>query len=205
MPEHSVTLEAFGDAAWRVRLPEGVDARALLDALRALPGVVDAVVAERHAVVSFDPCAPPAGVESAVERASSQPGAAMAAREHVVGLRYDGEDLGEVARLTGLTPEQVAELHAGGTYVVACIGFLPGFAYLRGLDPRLVVARRATPRPRIGALSVGIAGPYTGIYPFASPGGWSLIGTAVGFTPFDARTGAALALGDHVRFRRASP
>jgi len=77
---------------------------------------------------------------------------------------------------------------------------LPGFAYLRALDPRLVLPRRATPRPRVPALSVAIAGPYTGLYPFASPGGWHLLGTAVGFAPFDAHTGAAMSLGDRVRF-----
>jgi UPF0271 protein len=82
------------------------------------------------------------------------------------------------------------------------IGFLPGFAYLRGLDPRIVVPRRPSPRARIAPLSTGVAGPYTGVYPFASPGGWNIVGVAVGFTPFDARSGAKLALGDRVLFVR---
>jgi UPF0271 protein len=205
MAEGHLALEPFGDAAWRARLPEGVSSRALLEALRVLPGVLDVVVSERHALVCFDPTAPPEGVEEAIERASSQPDAAPPPREHVISVRYDGADLDEVAGLAHLKPEDVVALHTGATYVVAAIGFLPGFAYLRGLDPRLVVPRRETPRPRIAALSVGIAGPYSGVYPFASPGGWNLVGTAVGFVPFDARTGASLALGDRVRFRRIAP
>jgi KipI family sensor histidine kinase inhibitor len=77
---------------------------------------------------------------------------------------------------------------------------MPGFAYLRGLDPRLVIPRRATPRPRVPAGAVAIGGPYTGVYPLASPGGWHLLGTAIGAALFDVRSGATLALGDRVTF-----
>ena len=104
-----------------------------------------------------------------------------------------------------MTRAEIVRAHAEATYEVAVVGFLPGFAYLRGLDPRLVVPRRATPRPRVPALSVAIAGPYTGIYPFASPGGWSLLGTVVGFVPFDGASGARLRLGDGVRFEPEEP
>jgi UPF0271 protein len=120
-------------------------------------------------------------------------------------VRYDGADLAEVARAAGVSPDEAAALHAGRVYEVAFVGFQPGFAYLRGLDPRLVVARRASPRPRVPALSVAVAGPYTGVYPFASPGGWSLLGTALDFAPFDAERGALLAVGDRVRFEREPP
>jgi UPF0271 protein len=207
-------LEPFGDAAWRIRLPGGANGRAVLDALRALPGVHDAVVAEEQALVVFDPTAPPSGVGEAVERAlgaasrsasSPREQANDSSRVHVVRARYDGPDLDEMAARTGLTAREVVALHVGATYVVAAIGFLPGFAYLRGLDARLVAPRRPTPRPRVPALAIGVAGPYTGVYPFASPGGWNLIGTAVGFTPFDERAGAALGLGDVVRFEVATP
>jgi UPF0271 protein len=115
-------------------------------------------------------------------------------------VRYDGPDLDGVARAAGMTRADVVRAHASRLYDVALMGFLPGFAYLRGLDPRLSMPRRGTPRARVAALSVGIAGPYTGIYPFASPGGWNLLGTVVGFEPFDAATGARLQLGDRVRF-----
>lgn len=201
-------VQPFGDAAWRARLPEGADPGAVLQALRAVAGVVDVVVCERHALATFDPTTAPAGLAAAIERAVADavdrpPGpdrAPRASREHVVRVRYGPPDLDEVARRTGMMPADVVALHAAGTYVVAVVGFLPGFAYLRGLDPRLTLPRRDSPHGRIAPLSVGIAGPYTGVYPFASPGGWNIIGTAVGFTPFDPRSGAALSLGDRVRF-----
>lgn len=195
-------LEAFGDCAWRVRLPAGANGRAVLDAMRALPRVIDAIVCERHVVVTFDPKAAPDGVETAIEHSLSLslPVSTQTTRHHVVEVRYHGEDLEKVARAVGIPPEEVVARHSSRTYVVASLGFLPGFAYLRELDPVLVVPRRPTPRPRIAALSVGIAGPYTGIYPFSSPGGWNIIGTAVAFTPFDAYTGATLSLGDVVHF-----
>jgi UPF0271 protein len=203
-------LEPFGDTAWRARLPEGSDGasrRALLEELRALPDVVDVVVSERHALVVVAPGAPLEGVREVVAgvfaRAPvSGPDAATRPelREHRVLVRYDGADLGEVASAAGLSPAEVVAIHAGAAYEVTAIGFLPGFAYLRALDPRLLLPRRATPRPRVPALSVAIAGPYTGVYPFASPGGWHLLGTAVGFAPFDPTAGAAMSLGDRVRF-----
>ncbi len=202
MAAAGVVLEPFGDAAWRARLPEGGDRRALLEALRRLPDVVDAVVTERHALVSFEPSAPPRGVAEAIERALAAPAAEAtpAPREHLVRVRYDGVDLEEVARAAGLAADAVVEAHAAGRYEVVAVGFLPGFAYLRGLDPRLVVPRRTSPRTRVPALAVAVAGEYTGVYPFASPGGWNLLGTAVGFVPFAVARGAALALGDRVRF-----
>lgn len=208
----SVALEPFGDAAWRARLPEPsgtASRRAVLAALRGLPRVVDAVVSEHHALVAFEPGAPPDGVAEAIERALSAAGAddpsATPAREHTVRVRYDGPDLDAVARAAGVSPDEAAALHAAVVYEVAVVGFQPGFAYLRGLDPRLVVPRRPSPRPRVPALSVAVAGPYTGVYPFASPGGWNLVGTAVGFAPFDVARGAALAVGDRVRFVREPP
>jgi 5-oxoprolinase (ATP-hydrolysing) subunit A len=200
-----VALEPFGDAAWRVRLPETPSGRAVLDALRALPGVVDAVVSERHALVVFDPSAPPAGVADAVERALSGPARSAAPREHTIRARYDGADLAELAAHAGVAPSEIAALHAGGTYVVAAVGFLPGFAYLRGLHPRLVAPRRPSPRARVPARSIGVAGPYTGVYPFSSAGGWNLIGTTVDFAPFDPHAGASLALGDRVHFEAVLP
>jgi UPF0271 protein len=196
----SVVLEAFGDAAFRAHLPEGAPSRAVFESLRALPGVVDAVVTERHALVTFDPAAPPAGVGDAIERALSGPAPASRPRAHAIAVRYDGRDLDDVARAAGLSREDVVARHVQAAYVVAAIGFVPGFAYLRGLDPRLVLPRRAAPRPRVPAGSVAIAGPYAGVYPLASPGGWHLLGTALDAVLFDPRVGATLALGDRVTF-----
>ena len=199
----ALTLEPFGDAGLRAHLPEGTDRRSLLAALRALPRVIDAVVTESHAMVTFDPGAPPEGVAEAIASSVSAASPAPTPRVHAIRVRYDGPDLDEIATIARLTRAEVVGLHTAGDYVVSVVGFLPGFAYLRGVDPRLVVPRRASPRSRVDALSVAVAGPYTGVYPFASPGGWHLLGTAVGFLPFDARSGAALALGDRVLFVNA--
>jgi UPF0271 protein len=194
-----MNVEPLGDGALRWALPPNTDHRALLDALRALPNVIDAVVTERHACVTFDPERPPERPWEAAPATARTSGP----RSFTVRVRYDGPDLADVAKRCSVSPEEVARLHAGREYVVATIGFLPGFAYLRELDPKLFVPRRSSPRPRMVAGSVAIAAGYTGIYPLASPGGWHVIGTATDFAPFSAERGAALALGDRVRFVEA--
>ncbi|MFM6848483.1 MAG: carboxyltransferase domain-containing protein, partial [Terrabacter sp.] len=94
-----------------------------------------------------------------------------------VAVRYDGADLDEVGRLTGLSRDQVVEAHTGTPWRVGFGGFAPGFAYLVGGDPRLRVPRRGDPRTRVPAGSVALAGEFSGIYPQESPGGWQLLGT----------------------------
>ena len=93
-----------------------------------------------------------------------------------VPTRYDGEDLAEVAALWGVSAAEAVRIHTGGEYRVAFCGFAPGFAYLTGLPEQYAVPRRATPRTRVPAGSVALAGGYTGVYPSASPGGWQLLG-----------------------------
>ena len=93
-----------------------------------------------------------------------------------IDVVYDGPDLDEVARLTGLTADQVVAAHTGTPWRVGFGGFAPGFAYLVGGDSRLEVARRAEPRTKVPAGSVGLAGEFSGVYPRESPGGWQLIG-----------------------------
>ena len=112
---------------------------------------------------------------------------------------YDGPDLEDVARTSRLTVDEVISVHAAASYLVETMGFAPGFAYLTGLDPRLGAAgRRSTPRTRVPAGSLAIAGGYSAVYPFDSPGGWNLIGR-VRERMFGS-DGAALRLGDRVRF-----
>ena len=89
---------------------------------------------------------------------------------------YDGEDLSYVADYHQISEKRVVELHTTPTYRVYMMGFLPGFAYMGGLDARITTPRRATPRTEVPAGSVGIAGNQTGVYPSPSPGGWQLIG-----------------------------
>lgn len=94
-----------------------------------------------------------------------------------IPVRYDGPDLGDVARLTGLGEDEVVRAHQASVWRVAFGGFAPGFGYLTGGDPRLEVPRRASARTVVPAGAVALAGEYTGVYPRASPGGWQLIGT----------------------------
>ncbi|MFE9820741.1 allophanate hydrolase subunit 1 [Streptomyces sp. NPDC005791] len=89
---------------------------------------------------------------------------------------YDGPDLAEVAEAWGVAVEEVPRIHARTQFRVAFCGFAPGFGYLTGLPAHLSVERRATPRTRVPAGSLALAGPYTGVYPRPSPGGWQLIG-----------------------------
>lgn len=89
---------------------------------------------------------------------------------------YDGPDLDEVAALWGVPAGEVAALHSRTAFRVAFCGFAPGFGYLTGLPERLHVPRRTTPRTRVPAGAVALAGPYTGVYPRPSPGGWQIVG-----------------------------
>jgi 5-oxoprolinase (ATP-hydrolysing) subunit A len=176
-----------------------VPARALVRAVRAWPGVIDVVVARDDVAAYF------AG-EPRVDRAWLAALATLAdvvdaPRDHVLRARYDGPDLDELAGALAISAAELARRHAAATYTVDTIGFLPGFAYLVGLDAALAaVPRRATPRPRVPAGSIGIAGGFTGVYPFESPGGWQLIGRVVDVELFGER-GALLAHGDRVRFQ----
>ncbi|MEI6342701.1 MAG: urea amidolyase family protein [Verrucomicrobiota bacterium] len=121
-----------------------------------------------------------------------------------VPVRYDGPDLEEVARRTGLGVDEVVRRHMGGDYRVRCLGFSPGFAYLSGLDPALHVPRRDTPRERVRVGSVAIGGEHAGVYTVPSPGGWHVLGTTRRrlFDPGAARLADrfVLATGDRLRF-----
>ncbi|MEU8577732.1 5-oxoprolinase subunit B family protein [Streptomyces asoensis] len=118
-----------------------------------------------------------------------------------IPVRYDGPDLAEVAAHWGVPREEVAGIHAAAEFRVAFCGFAPGFGYLTGLPERYDVPRRATPRTAVPAGSVALAGPYTGVYPRTSPGGWQLIGRTDAVLWDHARVPAALlSPGTRVRF-----
>lgn len=125
-------------------------------------------------------------------------------RQLVVPARYDGSDLGVVAREWGCTPEQVVRRHLAATFTVAFCGFAPGFAYCE-TDDLPPVRRRADPRPWVPAGSIALAGEYCGIYPRRMPGGWQLIGTTQ-LTMFDTSRAepATLRPGDRIRFDDAT-
>ncbi|HMQ66748.1 MAG TPA: urea amidolyase family protein [Arachnia sp.] len=129
-----------------------------------------------------------------------------AGREVEVPVIYDGDDLAEVARLSGLSVREVIEAHAGTPWRAAFGGFAPGFVYLVGGDPRLRVPRLTSPRTRVPAGSVALADEFSGVYPTASPGGWRLLGrTDVALFDPAMSPPALMAPGDTVRFVARAP
>jgi KipI family sensor histidine kinase inhibitor len=175
-----VRLRPAGERGLLVEVEDLETVHRLHAALRELgpPGVTELVPGYRTVLIVADP--ERAGVLD--ELAARLPGlelppaGAVAGETVEVPVTYDGQDLPEVASLTGLAAEEVVRRHTAPEYTVAFLGFSPGFPYLVGLDPALEVPRRDTPRTSIPAGSVGLAGNQTGIYPTASPGGWQLIG-----------------------------
>jgi len=125
-------------------------------------------------------------------------------RQVEIAVCYGGEfgpDLAAVCTMHGMTPAQAIELHASAEYLVYFLGFVPGFAYLGELSEALVTPRLAVPRRRVPAGSVGIAGNQTGVYPFATPGGWRLLGrTPMAMFRTDRDELSLLSIGDRVRF-----
>jgi KipI family sensor histidine kinase inhibitor len=190
------TIARLGDRAIRFPRPANVSARAIVEAARAWPGAIDVVVARDDVAVYF--AAPPAIDPARIAALGALAPEAASPRTIELAARYDGEDLEAVARATGLAVAEVVAAHAGALYTVDTMGFAPGFAYLTGVAPRLALPRRASPRPRVPAGALAIAGGYTAVYPFASPGGWHLLGRVD--VPMFGADGPRLRLGDRVRF-----
>lgn len=191
----------MGDRAIVRSVGSNAEALALWRALsqaRLGSEVLDVIPAALSVTIVLQPGAEPGARLLESLRAPVAPSVVEGAR-HTIEVTYDGEDIDEVARAHDMTRDDVATMHADATYHVAFVGFQPGFAYLNGLPDQLHTPRRATPRTRIPAGAVAIGGAYTGIYPSASPGGWSLIGHA-DVALFDAERGSLLRPGDRVRF-----
>lgn len=163
----------------------------------ALDGHAEVVLGARTVLVRGDP----AEVRSLIAGTLPAPPTTAAGPSVEIPVTYDGPDLDEVARLTGLSVGEVVAAHSAMPWTVAFGGFAPGFSYLVGGDPRLAVPRRSTPRTNLPAGSVGLAGEFSGVYPRPSPGGWQIIGHTT-TTLWDAQrdSPALLAPGSRVRF-----
>lgn len=201
------SVERYGPEAWLVRfgtdLSEQTMARSLAVAReleeRPPKGLREFTMGFASVLLEFEEDKP--GVDVVVERLRSLPCVAGHGRLVEIPVVYDGEDLPEVARRTGLAADEVIARHSGRDYRVWLLGFAPGFPYLGVLDEALHLPRRDTPRPRIAAGSVAIAGAQTGIYPSESAGGWHIIGRTPA-TLFDPEGADPFLLkpGDTVRF-----
>lgn len=193
-----------GDDALLVEVSSGEEAEAWhaeLSRLRAEGGLAAREIVPAARTVLLDGLTDPVGLAS--ELAAAEVPEAPPRAGHVVEIpvRYDGPDLAEVAAHWGIRADEVARVHAGTEFRVAFCGFAPGFGYLTGLPTRYDMPRRDTPRTAVPAGSVALAGPYTGVYPRSSPGGWQLIGSTDAVLWDHRRVPAALlSPGTRVRF-----
>ncbi|TMD13616.1 MAG: 5-oxoprolinase subunit PxpB [Chloroflexi bacterium] len=208
-----VRVYPLGDTALLAELGTRLDtalntrAIALAAALQKRRDVRRAVAGHGAVTVQFDPDQiSHDALASAIRRlATKRPPVEEPGRLHRIPVVYDGPDLEAVARERGLAPQQVVEIHGRPIYRVFLVGFVPGWAYMGPLADELVLPRRAIPRTRVPAGSVAIAGQETGIYPFASPGGWHLIGrTSVRLFLPDSDPPSLFRTGDRVKFFAAS-
>jgi KipI family sensor histidine kinase inhibitor len=198
-----------GSTALLVELDDLDAVLALYAALAEQPpeGVVDVVPAARTVLLVTDPARTTlADVADAVRRTTPRPGARSGGEVVELPVRYDGEDLPEVARLMELTPEELVRRHTGTEWTVAFGGFAPGFGYLTQRGGQWDVPRRSTPRTRVPPGSVGLAGEFSGVYPRESPGGWQLVGrTDVAVFDLDRDPPALLRPGVRIRFVEVGP
>ncbi|SNX56954.1 KipI family sensor histidine kinase inhibitor [Streptomyces sp. TLI_55] len=193
-----------GDAALLVEVSSGEEAQALHAELlrrRAEGSLAVREIVPAARTVLLDGLTDPARLATELAAADVPPAPPRARAVVELPVRYDGPDLADVAAHWGVAPHEVARIHAATEFSVAFCGFAPGFGYLTGLPERYDVPRRATPRTAVPAGAVALAGPYTGVYPRSSPGGWQLIGTTEAVLWDHARVPAALlSPGTRVRF-----
>jgi KipI family sensor histidine kinase inhibitor len=199
-------LRRCGSDAVLVEVDSLDEVSAVRAAVRAadLPNLVELVPAARTVLISVRPGTGLAPVRRVLDEVDLSRPAEVRSREVRIPVHYDGPDLELVARTAGLSEAEVVDLHSGTEYEVAFCGFAPGFGYLVGLPEVLRQPRLDSPRTKVPAGSVAIAGEFTAAYPRATPGGWRLLGHTDA-TLFDASRAepALLAPGDRVRFEVA--
>ena len=198
-----------GTTALLVELDDLPAVTALYDALTADPptGLVDLVPAARTVLVVCDPAQTSlAALEAAVRRTPPRPVDRPPGDLVEVPVVYDGDDLRETAAALGGSVADLVRRHTRAAWTVAFCGFAPGFGYLTAPDWGQEVPRRSVPRTRVPAGAVALAGPYAGVYPRASPGGWQLVGrTDLAVFDVDREPAALLRPGTRVRFVDVTP
>lgn len=202
-------IRDYGDRALLVECGSGDEVLALAAALRQqdFAGVVDIVPGARTVLITVSGTDRQAALRTRLSATVLESPVELSVPDRadvVIDVVYDGADLSEVARLTGMSAGEVISAHTATPWRVGFGGFAPGFAYLVGGDPRLRVPRRSEPRTRVPAGSVALADEYSGVYPRESPGGWQLIGRTDAVL-WDTRRPqpALLTPGMWVRFREA--
>jgi KipI family sensor histidine kinase inhibitor len=189
-------LVELSDAAQRRRLDATLRRRPLEGSVEHVPGARTVLVVARGREAL--PQIAAALLDLVLDEDAAPEGAGG---DVFVEVRYDGPDLDDVAAHLGIAPREVVARHTGQRWTVEFAGFAPGFVYLGGSAGDLEVPRRASPRTRLPAGAVGLAGPYSGVYPRPSPGGWQIIGrTDVPLWDPDREPPALLAPGQRVRF-----
>jgi len=208
------TVTDYGDQALLLQFDSSAEVMAWSDVLRdaGLAGVVDVVPASRTVLIKLDGPRRQGATRQGLSKLRLAPEAIQDATtptdgrvDVVIDVVYDGADLDEVAKLTGLDSKGVVAAHTTAPWRVGFGGFAPGFAYLIGGDERLNVPRRSEPRTKVPAGAVGLAGEFSGVYPRESPGGWQLIGhTDAVLWDVDRDPPALLMPGLWVQFREVS-
>lgn len=170
-------LLPYGESGWLLDCDDAHEAQRWFTGLSGAdtPDFADVVLGARTVLVATVPGAH-RRAHRVIESTEPRDPQASDVDDVTIRVRYDGPDLEDVARHLGLSTTEVVDLHTASAWTVAFSGFVPGFGYLTTDHERLTVPRRASPRPRIAAGSVGLAGSYSGVYPKDSPGGWQIIG-----------------------------
>ncbi|CAM3883575.1 5-oxoprolinase subunit PxpB [Alkalicoccus chagannorensis] len=216
----SMEMQPLGDAA--VRVPFGsVISEEVHEAIRRFcavlqekkdPAVIEWVPAYCAVTVFYDPLHwsyEEAAAAMAVWKTEAEDVPLAAPKRWLIPVCYGsgyGPDLSDTAEHCGMTEQEVIDRHTRAEYRIYMLGFIPGFPYLGGMDPAIAVERRRTPRQKVSAGAVGIAGEQTGIYPLQSPGGWQLIGqTPVRLYDRNRQSLVLMQAGDRLRFSRITP
>ncbi|WP_329069191.1 5-oxoprolinase subunit B family protein [Streptomyces sp. NBC_01429] len=200
-------LRRAGDRGWLIEcagarpadVATAIRERPWASGLRDVVPAATTVLVVAETLAGMEPLA--AELRAVLDDVGSRQSPPAPGRTVVIPVRYEGVDLAAVAERVGMAPREIARLHTEAEYSVGFFGFAPGFAYLDGVPESLRLPRLSSPRPRVAAGVVAIAGNQTVVYPGGTPGGWHQIGvTAERLWDVNAEPPNRLAVGDRVVF-----